>query len=30
MLFDSKPEEIKFIVRFIDKNLKIGCAEKTM
>jgi DNA ligase 1 len=30
LLFDSGPAENKYIVRFIDKNLKIGCAEKSM
>ena len=26
----SKPVEAKFIIRFLEKNLKIGAAEKTM
>ncbi len=30
LLFDSGAAENKYIVRFIDKNLKIGCAEKSM
>ena len=30
MLFDAKEEECKYIVRFIQGNLKIGAAEATM
>ena len=30
LIFESKPDETKYIIRFIEKNLKIGCAEKTM
>jgi len=30
MLFDAKGEEPKYIVRFVQKNLKIGAAEATM
>lgn len=30
MLREAKPIEAKYIVRFIEKNLKIGAAEKTM
>lgn len=30
LLLDSKPAEAKYIIRFIEKNLKIGNAEKTM
>jgi len=30
LLFDSKGDETKFIVRWINKNLKIGVAEATM
>lgn len=27
---EGKPEEICYFIRFIEKNLKIGAAEKTM
>lgn len=30
LLFDSKGEETKYIIRWINKNLKIGVAEATM
>lgn len=30
ILRQAKPVEAKYIVRFIEKNLKIGAAEKTM
>lgn len=30
LLFDSKDNEPKYIVRFVQKNLKIGAAEATM
>jgi DNA ligase-1 len=30
LLRKCKPYEAKYIVRFIEKNLKIGAAEKTM
>lgn len=29
LFFDAKPDEVKYIVRWIQKNLKIGCAELT-
>ena len=30
LLRQAAPEEAKFVIRFIEKNLKIGAAEKTM
>lgn len=30
MLIDSTPVENKFIIRFLEGNLRIGSAEKTM
>jgi len=30
LLFDAKENEAKYIVRFVQKNLKIGAAEATM
>lgn len=30
LLFDAKPEETKYLIRWINKNLKIGVAEATM
>ena len=30
LLFDAKDNEPKYIVRFVQKNLKIGAAEATM
>jgi DNA ligase-1 len=30
ILRQAKPLEAKYIVRFLEKNLKIGAAEKTM
>lgn len=29
LLNDAKPEEAKFIIRFLQKNIKVGAAEKT-
>ena len=29
-MLDSTPNEVKYIIRFIEKNLKVGSAEKTM
>ena len=30
LMRDGKPEELKYLVRFLEKNLKIGAGEKTM
>ena len=30
LLFDTSAVENKYIIRFIDKNLKVGSAEKAM